>query len=115
MRNDSLIDKLRHRREYLLILQKEVGKLLEDVPPGTLTIDVYRGNARYFHRRTGQDRKGKYIPRAQHDLVTALAQKDYNQRLQKAVRMEIRAVSSFLKFFPKVTPEEVYEQLSDQR
>ena len=115
MKDASLVEKLRQRREYLRILQKEVGKLLEDVPPGTLIIDVYRGNARYFHRRTGQDRKGKYIPRAQHDLVTALAQKDYNQRLQKSVSMEIRAVSSFLRFFPKVTPEEVYEQLSDQR
>ncbi|MBQ3392744.1 MAG: hypothetical protein IJG52_04945 [Lachnospiraceae bacterium] len=106
---------LEARRAYLENLENRTVKKLERVPPGTLRISCSKGRIQYYHRTENKDKLGKYIPNASRKLAIRLAQKDYDERVLKAVRKELKAINGYLKNAPDSAVEQIYDQLNDRR
>lgn len=104
-----------NRKEVLLRLKKEKEKALQNVPQGTLRIYHFGNRTQYYHRRDEKDSSGVYMPKAEHDLARKLAQKEYNQKVLRAVERELTALQKYLSAYPEFPAEQIYENLHTER
>ncbi len=110
-----LIRQLTKRKKYLVNLQKEVEKGLEDVPYGNLRISNDRGVPRYYHVTEPKDTRGKYIPKKQEKLAYQLAQRDYLKKLHERVVEELKDINLYLSKHGIEELESVYSDLNKYR
>ena len=103
------------RKSYLEKLLLEVQQSLLDVPEGTLRISRDKGRIQYYHRLDPIDPNGVYLKQAKQELIKGLAQKEYAQKLCRAIQKELRALERCLKDMPAVSPENVYPRLPEFR
>ena len=96
-----------------LILQKQ--ELIGKAPAGTLRVIKNRKSYQYYQRSDVNDREGTYIPRKDHAVAEALAQKDYDIKLLKALENQQKAIEHFLKYFDPASAARVYEDLTEAR
>lgn len=99
-------------------IDEELARLERDwkrAPEGRLRICRKRLRRQYYHCICSVDRKGKYIPKANIDLVKALAQKDYDRKLMTPLRSEQNAICEFLQKFHPEHVDEVFRSLSELR
>ena len=114
----ELVIKLKKRQCELLEIKNKLEKELESMPRGCLRI-VSNGsvskNPNYYLRLDSKDWKGTYIKAKDKDLAIRLAQKDYNQKVLRAAKIELLAIDKFLFHYPKVNVEQIYENLHIER
>ena len=55
------------------------------------------------------------MPKAEHDLAHKLAQKEYDQKVLKAVDKELIALQKYLSAYPEFPAEQIYENLHKER
>ncbi len=103
------------RLEYLLELQAEIQKELYAAPEGTLRICCSESRIQYYHRRKPSEKTGIYLGKKKFELVKKLADKSYYQYLNKSICEEKEAILAYLKKCPVHYPEEIFNELSDQR
>ena len=103
------------RKTGLLRLEKEIKNQLQDAPEGSLRISKSRGRTQYYLRKKPTDRGGVFIKKDKKELAARLAQKDYDQKLLKAVCLEMKAIDIFLHDYPELEAEQVFLKLSDAR
>ena len=108
----TLVEK---RKEVLIRLKQEKEKALQNVPQGTLRICHSGNRTQYYHRRDGKDSSGVYMPKKEHNLAHKLAQKEYDQKVLKAVDKELAALQRYLSAYPEFPAEQIYENLHKER
>ena len=108
-------DELLKRRKYLSVLANEAENRLNQAPRGKLNTNSSKGRVQYFVRKGPKDRQGTYIPKKEQELVRRLAQKDYDEKLLKRIRREIKSIDGYLKTCPQEELEAVYEKLNESR
>ena len=99
-------------------IEEELARLEKDLksaPEGRLRICRKRLRRQYNQCICSVDRKGKYIPNANIDLVKALAQKDYDRKLMTSLRSEHNAICEFLQNFHPEQVDEIFRSLSELR
>ena len=99
-------------------IEKELARLerdLKSAPEGRLRICRKRLVRQYYQCISSADRKGKYIPNANIDLVKALAQKDYDRKLLAPLLSEQNTICKFLRNFHPEQVDMVYRSLSELR
>lgn len=106
---------LEARANRLLQLKKEKESALRDVPEGSLRICKNGDRTQYYQRINPKDISGKYIREKDLCLAGKLAQKDYDQRVLKAVEKELGAIQKYLAGYPKVNVEQIYEKFHEER
>ena len=106
---------LESRKKELLQIKKEKEQALKGVPKGTLRISCSQGRTQFYHRKEKEDRRGTYITAKEHNLVKKLAQKEYDQKVLRAVEAELRAVERCRSYCNLREPESIYEQLHKER
>lgn len=112
---DALMEELCKRREALATARKEAEKMIEGAPEGKVRVTTCRGNIQYYHVIDGRDVNGKYICCGEDELVTALVQKDYAEKLIKSIDAELWFLDSYIHMRTKNSPDKVYTNLSTQR
>ena len=112
---DGIRNTLKSRLRYLEKILKNKESALKRAPEGKLRINNGRGNPQYYIRKAPDDPNGIYLPKSQFNTAKRLGQKDYDYRVMRAVRNEIKAIRALLKQYPDPAAEEVYFNLSGER
>ena len=95
--NKYSIESINARRDYLASIIKEKEKSLERAPSGALRVNN-KGNNSYFYCVTEKhDTRGRYLNSQNKELIYALAQKDYDQRILRAAGSEMKLLDRLLK------------------
>ena len=105
---------LETRREYLKEFLNQINSDLQQAPESRLRISFSHGRTQYYRVEKGES-NGKYLSKEKVSTARDLAQKDYNEKLQKAITKELKAIDNYLKDKPSILPEEIYSRLSERR
>lgn len=107
--------KLQARQDYLQRLIAEKEQALVNTPDGFLRICSYREHPQYYHRQDPKDLNGVYIRKSDIKTAQMLAQKDYDQKILRAAKIEYKSIKQYLASYSKKTMEQVYESLHKDR
>lgn len=88
----DLENRLTQLKQVLAVTQKH----LANTPQGHLRVSQKGHNPEFYQITDPGDTRGSYIPRAKLVLARRLAQKDYDTRLIKQLKQEIRALQKYL-------------------
>lgn len=106
---------LEGRKQYLLRLKREKEHALVNAPEGVLRVCCHGQRTQYYRRENEKDVSGAYLCKKDMDLVRMLAQKEYDQKVFRAVEKEMGAIERCLKGYPMTGAEEVYGMLHRER
>ena len=117
--NEVLIKEyiLKKREKYLQIIKKAEIEISKS-PEGSLRCQNRNGKSYYFCDFGGQgapDFRRKYIPIADIKLARDLAAKQYNKKLCRELRAQVRAIENFLKAYDESAAEEIYHSMNPGR
>ena len=90
-------------------------QFMQNAPEGNLRISSLRGKPRYYCRESKKDREGLFIHADNLKLAEQLAQKAYSIRVSKSAKAELQSIEKYLRLFPDLTVEKIYETMSDAR
>ena len=88
----DLENRLTQLKQVLAVTQKH----LANTPQGHLRVSQKGHNPEFYHITESGDTHGSNIPHAKLALARRLAQKDYDSRLIKQLKQEIRALQKYL-------------------
>ena len=105
------------KRRLLLLerMEKKVRASLSEAPDGRLRISKRGKTIRWYCISDKGNGGQKYIRQKDVKIAQALAQKDYSQKLLKAIHEEMRAIQSYINHHGFVHPEDVHLSLSPAR
>lgn len=112
---EKVREQLEIREEYLFQLQKEKEQMLLKAPEGNLRICKHGNGMQYYVRNNPKDFNGSYICEKDFGIARELAQKDYDKKVLDAIQKERNAIHKYLSGYPKVSPEQIYENLHPER
>ncbi len=107
----ELREQLERRRRYLLQIEKEKEKALMKAPTGTLRVMKQGEAMRYYVRKESNSKEVIYLAKDKKKEAIELAQKDYDQKVLRAINNELQAIDKYLHYCPMVKAEQVYETL----
>lgn len=116
-RKDSMTkwkEMLHKEQKYLQELLNQLEKQEKRNLAGRLRISSDRGYPRYYHCK-GDDKRGVYISKKNLELARQLAQKEYDEKLQKYIAKRLKQVGKILKSDTEEEIDEVYETLHEAR
>ena len=88
----DLENRLTQLKQILAVTEKR----LANTPQGHLRVSQKGHTPEFYHITEPGDTHGSYIPQAKLALARRLAQKDYDSRLIKQLKQEIRALQKYL-------------------
>ncbi len=112
---DNLQSMLVQRGKHLQAVIREAKEALAHSPEGRLRATHNHGRTQYFWRTTKQDRLGTYISKKNRELISGLAQKEYDETLLKHASEEYRLLHSLLHQMESQRIEDIYPELNDLR
>ncbi len=107
----TTIDEMEKRLEYLREIAEKAKKELDELPQGSLRICRSRGHVQFYHFVKGKGGTLTYIRKSEEDLIRGLAQRDYLERVLRAISKEIKAIETYLSKMPDLQFESVYDQM----
>ena len=114
----DLIEKAKREKEFLESMIVQIEEDLKDAPDGTLIINKNRGRIEYLQRLpdAGEIKERKiYISRENMGIAKMLAQKEYNIRLLKLLKLRTAAIERLTSKYPEQTIFDVYEMLDPEK
>lgn len=93
----------------------QAEKSLRNVPKGALVLSQSNGNVQYYHKTECNQKKGKYISTKNRKLIKALAQKDYDSRFLKHMKVQKSKLCKVIELLSDIDFSKVYSELSDAR
>ena len=115
LRPDVLADNIKERKAEIARILHERENALSDAPVGTLRIAVKGKFLHFYHRVNTSDIKGTYLKRSQTPLAAALAQKDYDFRLIRELKAEIKVLDRILYDYRPERVDSIYSSLHEYR
>lgn len=123
----STINIIMHRRnclkEYISSLSLEQRRLdgiiqqikssLINVPDGKLRICYSKGSVQYYIRKNPGDMTGTYIRKKNIDMVKALAQKEYDEKMLSVYEKKKKIIDKFIERVSKLDTESMYSEISE--
>ena len=93
----KLKKQLQEEKIRLEKILKTTEERLVDAPEGKLRIGKCQGTVQYYHRRKDTSNTGSYISKNEMELVKALAQKQYDERIVKLARKRLQQINRILR------------------
>lgn len=115
---DIVTEELERRGAELLELRKQVQRSLKNAPEGTLRAAHNRNQIQYYVKtpeNAGQYPRGKYVKRADQEIVKKISQRDYDKSVLAEVEREIAAIHRFLEDYQPKKIAECYEKTTPYR
>lgn len=106
-----LQEKLNELSKIKTKLEKSLKKYAET--EGYLVLSDSHGRQQYYH--VDQEKKKHYISAQNTKLITALAQKSYDQALQRELLKQETQIQKILKLLPTQNLSDIYEELDPRR
>lgn len=104
-----------NRKKQLMKLKLEKEKAVIAAPKGILRTSCNEKRVQYYCRENEQDKNGRYLREKEKDLARRLAQKEYDQKVLRAVEKELGVIERCLAGYPVMEVEEIYEKLHKER
>lgn len=111
----SLKDEITKRYELLKKTSKQTEDKLKNYPKGRIYIKHQNNSTHYYLSGEDYGTEEKLLGNEDSELVEKLIQKGYLEKVMKASKTELAALRKMKKLYPEIIPEEVYEQLSEER
>ena len=96
-----------------LISRKRIA--LSEAPPGRLRVSHRGEKSSYYHCDSTENKNGIYIPKSNLGFASALAQKQYDERIIEAAAQEMKALQGYLRNIPAMAVESIYDSLPASR
>ena len=93
----KLKKQLQEEKARLETILKTTEERLVNMPEGKLRIGKCQGTVQYYHRRKDTSNTGSYISKNEMELVKALAQKQYDERIVKLARKRLQQINRILR------------------
>lgn len=106
---------LEERYKYLLQIKNDKEGAIKIAPGGKLKVVKIGGGVQYYHRNTTEIRMDKYIRKEDMGIASALAQKDYDEKVLVLAEKELEVIRKYLLKYPKENVESVFEKLHVER
>ena len=110
---DSILNAALKRTKLLSQTIEALDKKLESFPDGRINVGHHKGGV-HFILIIG-NAKVRYMNKNDKDLIELLIQKEYIKKVLISAEKESAALNKFIKAFPDVTAECVYDHLSEER
>lgn len=105
---------LRGEEKKLVQIKQLVDRSLSKTPEGNLRITSSGKQVQYMHC-FGDDKKlmtrGKYIKKENRELISALAQKSYDQKVKKLIDRRLKQIQKLNSEYDDQEIEQIYENL----
>lgn len=111
-------DTLQELAEIKQRIEKEIALLenrLRTSPEGTLRVTRNHNGNQFYRMIELNDTKGIYLSRSNGDLISRLAQKDYEKKLMPVLIKQHKAIERFLKDYEPQAAIDVFEKLKGPR
>lgn len=116
MKPDIVGKVLLQRKQEIEKILLDVNKRISNAPQGSLRIVKTGGNyTQYYHRKDSADKNGKYIRKTNQELISGLAQKEYDIRVCDELEKQIEEITTFLCKYNSRKIEEVFEEMKEER
>lgn len=102
---------LTKRQTYLQELLHRKQKELENLPKGDIRVVSHGSGYQYYLRTAENPKNGKYIPQKHLKLVPGMLQREYLEKIIKAVNKELCILDKLITCYKSGCMEEVYEKL----
>ena len=93
------------------IINKKENEL-SGVPEGSIHICQSGSRTQFYLKQEG---KRRYLKESENKLVKKLFQKDYDQKILLAAKKELKELEKLSKNYPRITCEEIFGTLHDER
>ncbi len=113
----SVIEELNSQLIQSEKLLQEVEKRLrtyKNLEPGNVRMAMSHGCPQFYYRKQGQD-KEEYIPTFEKEKIHLLAQRDYEERVQKELISTKNRLSRFITGYNPDAVNQIYERMCDTR
>ena len=114
MKNEFL-EAVYKRLDHLRFLADIITNNQKDAPEGSLKLFKRNGKIQMYHRKSSDDRNGRYIPQSEYELACRLAKKGYLEKVLTAVEKEIGHLEKYVDDCAGNTFETMYGKLSTPR
>ena len=104
---------LEERMNYLQKIKEEKERDLKKAPEGHLRISKEKTRVQYYLYRGGEAGNGRYLSKNKKKQIQHLAQKEYDQKVLRAIEKEQHILRSCLNRYPEEVAEEIYEIMTD--
>lgn len=74
-----------------------------------------QGNIRYYQRNDTNHKEVIYLTKDKISLARELAQKDYDEKVLRAVNKELSAIEKYMYLCPEISAKQIYERLHKGR
>ncbi|MBE5853553.1 MAG: hypothetical protein E7299_11505 [Lachnospiraceae bacterium] len=106
------IRKITEEREQMLAkLIKEKERALKNAPEGSLRANKSGQRTQYYHYTSSANTNGKYLRASEQNLIHALAQKEYDQKILRSAHNEKALLEKLNMLYEKEMIEDVYEKI----
>ncbi len=109
--NEGFKEQVRERKEALEKLIKLLCEKEGNYPEGTLRVVDKKSYFQYYWRREATDTNGSYVPKDHMAIASALAQKDYDQKVLAKAREEYKLLAKYGEYISENALEDVYAGL----
>lgn len=102
----KLLEEEKNRLEKIVRIAE---KQLVDKPEGTLRLSKRKEYVQYYHC-TEENKKGKYLPKGNEELIGALAQKSYDEKILQTAKKRVKQIGRILIDYDDDEIEMVYKR-----
>lgn len=115
---DFIAEELERRQAKLLELKRQVEKSLKNAPDGTLRAIRKRNQMQYYVKTpetATQYPRGKYVKKADREIVKKISQRDYDKDVLEELEREIAIMNQFIEQYHVEKIAECFEKATPYR
>lgn len=115
---DGLKEMMLKEEKRLQKIQRTLEERLIDVPEGTLRIFESKNQIQYIHCTQNANKSGNklsYIKKADRNMANQLAQKSYDQKVQKIVSRRLKQFDKLAKEYEDNEIDNIFERMHPNR
>lgn len=109
---NQFIERVEQRIYELRQIIKEKEAALSNVMEGVINIAKSENRIQFYYKKNSSDTVRKYLKNDERQVVEALCQKAYDQKVLSVAQKELFQLERLMKQYPKRTYEDVYEDLN---
>ena len=114
-----MFESMKKRKQTLSKVIADANLSLQDAPEGSLQVRRTSQRTQAYQNLGVNAKNGKrdlrYLKKEDAALIRELAQKDYDQRVIKAAKEELKFIAQTMENYPRKTAESVFEELDEFR
>ena len=86
---------------------------ISNAPEGKIRISSGKGKSYYYYsENNAKGTRGKYLKKGYRDIAVPIAQRDYDERVVRSAKDELKTLNILIKKYERGTCEDIYEKLS---